>query len=338
MSTVNCYRVLTEAAASVDRTDFILLSEDAQLQVTDDVLTGMMKFITNKYNALDFKEIERSAGDISKFKYLGVLKENIQVLRTIYSSSPDPGAKKYMEVIEAVDNVMEFLENYRSQLTSQYQTGNGLVQLLYTSLVAGCIYCVGILVSNTIRFVTTERDTDCQVLFDEIPGTIKHVHITNIVAANTSLPQMRDLLRSYDKASRQQHTANEAVSTFMVGAAIAAGVVMLIPRIIVLIREIIYSIYFNRVKLADQLAMQIDLVNTNIESLETGRGNKKVIARQKKIVDKLEKWKNRIAVKNDTVNSAVLMQKRKENDALRIEKNSPIVQNPGSFAASDLMI
>lgn len=340
MQTVNCFRILTEAATSVDRTDFILLSEDAQLQVTDDVLTGLMKFITDKYNAMDFREIERSAGDISKFKYTEVLRENAQILRTIYSNSPDPGAKKYLEVVEAIRNVLGFLEDYRAPIVDQYQTGNGLVQLMYTSMVAGCIYSVGILVSNTIRFVTTEQNVDCEVLFDEIPGTIKHVHIANIMAANASIPQMRDLLKSYNKASKSGYPAmaNESVSTVVIGAAIAAGVVMLIPKIIVLIREIIYSIYFNRVKLADQLAMQIDLVNTNIESLEAGRGNKKVIAKQRKIVQKLEKWKNRVALKNDTVNSAVLMQKRKENDALRIEKNSPIMQSPSTFSASDLMI
>ena len=338
MRQVNCWQVLAEAAAQVDRIDFAVLSEEAQLQVTDDVLTGMMRFITDKYNSLDFSQIEKSAGDINKFKYLGMLRENTKMLTTVYSNSPDPGAKKYVEVTRAIDNILDHLEDHRMLYIAQYQAGNGLVQLLYTSMVAGCIYAVGILVSNTIRFVTTEQDTDCQVLFDEIPGTIKHVHIANVMSANASLPQIRELLGSYAKASRGGRAQNEAVSTVVIGAAIAAGVIMLIPKIIVLIREIIYSIYFHRVKLADMLSMQIELVNTNIESLEAGRGSKKIIARQKKIVEKLERWKSRVALKSDTVNSAVLMQKRKENDALRIEKNSPIVQSPTTFSVSDLMI
>ncbi|MCM1230054.1 MAG: hypothetical protein NC489_07975 [Ruminococcus flavefaciens] len=332
---ISCLNILTETVVAVDRPAFVCLSEEAQLQVTDDVLSGMMKFITDKYNSLDFREIEKSAGDIAKFRYRSMLMENTEMLYNVYSSSPDPGAKKYLEVAEAIQNVMAHLDEYRMDYMTQYQAGNGLVQLLYVSLVSGCLYCVGTLVSNTIRFVTTDKDADCQVMFDEIPGTIKHVHIANILSANRSIAEFQNLLRSYRKQPKPVH---EAVDTFIVGAAIAAGVIMLIPKIIVLIREIIYSIYFYRVRISEMLALQADLVNTNIESLEAGRGNKKVIARQKKIVDKLEKWKNRIAIKTDTVNSMVLAQKKKENDALRIDRNSPIVRDPGSFSPGDLMI
>ena len=69
MVQVDYLKVLSETGIDVDRPLFRSLSEDAKFQVTDDVLTGMMKFITDKYNALDFGEIERSAGDIEKFKY-----------------------------------------------------------------------------------------------------------------------------------------------------------------------------------------------------------------------------------------------------------------------------
>lgn len=73
MVQVDYLKVLSETGIDVDRPLFRSLSEDAKFQVTDDVLTGMMKFITDKYNALDFGEIERSAGDIEKFKYKDML-------------------------------------------------------------------------------------------------------------------------------------------------------------------------------------------------------------------------------------------------------------------------
>lgn len=333
---INYSRVLTEASVEVDSATLVYLPEATQIHVTDDVLTGMMKFITDKYNALDFREIEKSAGDIAKFKYTNMIKTNTETLANIYRDSTDPGAKKFMQVTEAIDKVMHHLDVFRGDYIAQYQAGNGLVQMLYVSLVAGCLYSVGALVQLTIRFVTTDQDVDSEVLFDEIPGAIKNVHIANILAASASLKDFENLLVQYRKQPRP--VMHEAVETFVVGAAIAAGVILLIPKIIVLIREIIYSIYFNRVKLAEMCQLQIDLINTNIESLSAGRGDKKVIARQRKIVDKLEKWKNRVAIKSDTVNSAVLMQKRKENDALKIDKNSPIVQSPGTFSTSDLMI
>ena len=339
MVQVDYLKVLSETGIDVDRPLFRSLAEDAKFQVTDDVLTGMMKFITDKYNALDFGEIERSAGDIEKFKYKDMLYENIETLSSIYSNASDTGATKYLEVCTAVRNVLNFLREYRNEFRTQYQAGNGMIQLLYTSLVAGCIYSVGILVSNTIRFVTTEQETDCQVLYDEIPGTIKHVHIKNILAASNDLATYEKLLRTYGQRGTQQ-AMHESISAGAVAAVVLGigAVIMLIPRVLVMIREIIYSVYYTRVKVADMIAVQVDLINTNIESLEAGRGNKKVIAKQKRIVDKLVKWQNRIAVKVDTVNTMVAMQKKRENTSMRIEQNSPIMMDPGALAAGDLLL
>lgn len=334
MPVVDCYRVLTEASIDVNRGEFLTLSEEARLQVTDDVLTGLMKFITDKYNSLDFSEIERSAGDIDRFKYKSLIMENSKILKDIYESSQDPGARKYLDVIYAVDEVMRFLGEDREKIAALYRSGNGIIQLMYTSLVAACLYSIGILVSNTIRFVTTDQDADCTVMFDEIPGTIKHVHIKNVLAARSSINDMHQLVKEYHKQSK----LSESVEAIAIGALITGFVIYLIPKIIILIREIIYSIYFHRVKTAEMIGVQIDLLNVNIESLEAGRGNKKVIARQKNIVEKLKKWQNRVAVKNDMVNSMVLTQKNRENQSLKIDKNSPIVRDPGSFNASDLMI
>lgn len=333
MATINCMKLLSEAAVEVNRGDFLVLSEEARLQVTDDVLTGMMKFITDKYNSIDFSEIERSAGDISKFKYTEMIKSNVETLSSIYQSSTDPGAKNYLEVCNAVNTVLRHLSEYRIAYSEQYKAGNGIIQLLYTSLVASCIYSIGVLVSNTIRFVTTEQDTDCQVLYDEIPGTMKHVHIKNVLAAANDIQSLADLVKSYQKDGVRK-AMQESVSLAMVSAAAVGviAVIALIPKILILIREIIYSVYFSRVKVSDMLTVQIDLINTNIESLEHGRGNKKVVARQRKIVQKLEKWKNRVAIKMDTTTTMVNMQKRKENTALRVEQNSPIMMGPDAGA------
>ena len=322
----NYCKALEEAGIEVNRADFVFLPEAAQVKVTDDVLTGMMKFITDKYNSIDFGEIEKSAGDIRRFKYQGMIMENLMTLRNIYESSPDDGAAKYVDVVNATISVMNFLDANRSTMSVLYKSGNGIVQLTYTSLDAACIYTVGTLVSNTIRFVTTEQNTDCEVLFDEIPGTIKHVHIKNIMAASNDLETFAKMLDMFSSPSNRK-TMSESVTVTGVMAVVlgTAGVIMLVPRIIMMIREIIYSVYYSRVKVADMLELQADLIRTNIESLEAGRGNRKVIARQKKIADKLEKWKNRIALKMDTTETLKRAQQKKENASLKIDRNSPMM-------------
>lgn len=318
--------VLQEAGISVDRMDFLRLDEAAQLKVTDDALTGLMKFISDKYNALDFAEIERSAGDIRKFKYADVLRENAATLNNIYQNSADPGAKKYVEVVNAIMQTVDFLDVNRNTISTLYKAGNGVIQLMYTSLVAAAIYATGTLVSNTIRFVTTDQNADCEVLFDEIPGTVRHVHIKNILAVQKDEKAFYRLLTEMSKpGNRAPMTESITAGSVVTALAIAAGVVIIVPRILVLIREIIYSIYYSRVRMSEMLGVQIDLLRTNIESLEAGRGNRKVIARQKNIVTKLETWKNRIALKMDTTEALKRTQMNKENASLHIDRNSPLV-------------
>lgn len=329
---------LIECGFEVNKSDFIYLNEANQVKITDDALTGMMKFITDKYNSIDFSEIEKSAGDINRFKYTKMLEDNLETLDSVYENAvvTDPGAKKYVEVILHCRTVLNFMRNNRMMFSALFKAGNGMIQLLYTSMVAGIIYCTGILVSNTIRFVTTEKDTDCEVLFDEIPGTIRHCHIKNMAYAYNSLSNFEKYLNECYAVQIQKRGINESIGTiaFVIGGVIVG--ISLIPNIINLIREIIYSIYCSRTKISEMLAVQQELLKTNIESLEAGRGNKKVIARQKKIAEKLEKWKNRFAMKADTTDNLKRAQIKKENETLRIDKDSPLM-NPDNSTSGILL-
>lgn len=334
---MNYLQVLTEAGFDVTRSDFLLLSEANQVQVTDEALTGMMKFITDKYNSLDFSEIEKSAGDITRFKYYQLILENCQILREIYDSAKDQGADKYLKVVVSIEEVMRHLMDRRQQYTTLYRSGNGVVQLLYTSLVSAALYATGTLVCNTIRFVTTEKDTPCEVLYDEIPGAVKHIHIKNILSAADDIQTINKVLDTFSSSTtRAKMSESVTLSAGTIAIMAIGGVILLIPKIIVLIREIIYSIYYSRVKMTEMLELQQDLLKTNIESLEAGRGNKKVIARQKKIAQKLETWKNRVALKMDSTETLKRTQERKENASLKIDRNSPLM-NPNESPSAILL-
>lgn len=238
------YKALCETGIEVNRSSFIYLPEAAQLKVTDDVLMKMFKFISDKYDSIDFSEIEKSAGDITRFKYRDMLYMNASTLMNIYGNSEDAGAKKYIEVAKAIQESLNFLGDRRMSISAQYKQGNGVVQLMYTSILAGCIYALGTLVSNTIRFVTVEQDTEMQVMYDEIPGTIKHVHIKNILAVERDINSFRMLLDNFDKLSKSgKMNESITVSAGVLTALVVTGVILLIPRILLLIREIIYSIY-----------------------------------------------------------------------------------------------
>ena len=115
---------LTECGFEVNKSDFIFLDEANQVQVTDEALTGMMKFITDKYNSIDFSEIEKSAGDYGRFKYGKMLEANLRTLKDIYevTAETDKGADKYLEVVNNCFAVIDLLYGYRTYFTTLYKS------------------------------------------------------------------------------------------------------------------------------------------------------------------------------------------------------------------------
>lgn len=340
---INYYKALSETGIPIEYPEFMVMTEASKLKVMDATLTSMLKFITDKYNALDFSEIEKSAGDITRFKYNALITENLYTLRSIYNNADasDPGVKKYTEVIDAINTVMNHLKDNRERYSVLYKHGNGLVQLMYTSLVAACLYSIGTLITNTIRFVTVEQDTDCQIMYDEIPGTMKHIHIKNVISAANDISSYNKILDEFYINAANKKSVNESITTSSVVTVlgISALIVYLIPKLITLIREIIYSIYYSRVKLSDMLALQEDLLRTNIESLEAGRGKKKIIVKQKKIVERLDKFRNKISLKIDATNSLTKSEITRENKTMKIDSHSKYKEFiPNELSDNSVMI
>ena len=188
-----------------------LIDEAKGIDVADSVLTGMFKFITDKYNSLDFREIEQSAGDYYKFKYRQMIRENVITLKRIYSASSDEGANKYMEIVASINKIENWLINRRADISYLYKKQKGTVQIIYTSLVASMIYTIAALVSNTIRFVTVDRDSDLLVLFEEIPNAYKNIHLQNVLRTANSLNEFDKFISALLDSTKKQLVSEASV-------------------------------------------------------------------------------------------------------------------------------
>lgn len=318
---------------------FIRLNEAAQVQVTDEVMSNMFKMISDKYSSIDFKEIEKSNGDIRKFKYLDLLEENITTLAKIYVAHD---SKVYMEYVRKMSDILKAFKDVSTAETMSYlyMKGYGMVQMYYVSTVAALIYGTSALISMTIRFITNNDTDDIEVVFDEIPNPTKYVHLTNIDRAHAIILDgtLNKILSEYSKVNKRN--LNEAVIPIAMGPIIAIAAVPAIlylsTKIIPFIREVIYTVYFSRVKLETLIDLQINLIKTNIESLEAGRGTKKIIVRQKKVVKRLEWLKDKVIIRSDKANVEVKKQIAKDNRDLKVPAKPST--NTGITISDDLLL
>lgn len=351
-------KVLAETGIEADYFAIHRLDEASGLRVADTILADMFKFITDKYNSLNFREIEQSSGDYTKFKYKGMLDENLATLQKIYQASDDDAASKYLKVVADMRAIINWLIRRRGDISYLYKKRKGSVQMIYTSTVAAIIYTIAALVSNTIRCVTVDKDADMEVLFDEIPSAYKNVHLKNVTSIASSIPEfdrfidasLKDTKKNLMEAAsvgqifdagyrlakaggkgavnaifhgdddasvkrRERVTnalskaANTKAGKAAIGGAMAVGAAVLVWKsatiIFGIIRSIVFTIYYSRIAAKDALEINATLLRANIEALEATPGTKpKVIANQKKWLERLEKMALKFA--NDTDRGEVL--------------------------------
>lgn len=317
------------------------LDEATAVQVADSILSDMFKFITDKYNSLDFKEIENSRGDYSRFKYRAMIDENLKTLLAIYRSSNDSGANKYRALISDINEIIKWLDANRKDISYLVMKRRGIIEVTYTTMVASVLFGVAALVANTIRAVTVDKGADLEVLFDEVPNAYKNVHIQNITNIAKSLPDFTQLLvstRNYEKkhvmteAARVEDFANlltkgaAAVSKLapkgstrrkVIGAAAAvAAVVWAAPKIFMLVRQVIFVWYYSRATISEAIELNATLIKANIEVLENTGGSPKVITAQRAMMEKLQRLALVIANKSDRGEILAKREIARENDKL----------------------
>lgn len=320
------YDALNESGLQVPRT-FTLLSEAQQIAVGDETMTEMFKFVSSKYNSLDFSEIEKSNGNYMKFKYRQLLEENLQILKNIYSNYGNKAVESYVLKIQYIH---DYLSNSKHMKDFEYlyEKKNGIIQMYYISTVAAMMYGVSELIALTIRFISNSDDGDLDVYVDEIPNPQKYVHLKNIDTAHELIESSKidELIISFMGATKK--SINETVA-LPIAMALPVAVALSVPVIIYLstkiipfIREVIYSIYFTRVKWDTIIGVQVSLLKTNIDSLERNQDRnpkkKRIIATQRKVVKSLEKLQNIVMLKSDQAKPMVNRTIEKENREIKI--------------------
>ena len=380
---------LKEAGIPADYYPISRLDEAKTMEVADSVLASMFKFITDKYNSLDFREIEQSAGDYMKFKYKKMLDSNLKTLDVIYTSSGEDSAKKYLDIVEDLRNIENWLIRRRSDISYLYKKRKGSIQMIYTSIVASMIYTIAALISNTIRYVTVDKNADLEILFDEIPNAFKNIHIRNTKSIASSISEFDNFInntiegekktlvseagigdifsagygmmknvgkgfldgmkpdsadiRATNQYNRTYKAArNLASNKFVKGAAyvaIGAGLAFAIWKsgviIMGIIRSIILTIYYSRINTKQALEININLLRANIEALESRGEKPKVIANQRKWLERLEKFALKFA--NDTDRGEILAQRDIDRQNKQLKVSEPEYYTEDDYG-NELMI
>lgn len=288
-------------------TSFYTMDEAAQYEVAEKVLDKLFEMTIGKYNKINFMDIEKTRGDITKLKYYKNLVECLNTLNEIHKVTGKLGSLSTIQT--ALHNLQVLKPSFEKSFRIQNKSGMMIYNLISYAIMEATSY----MIASSINFISEEEISITDIGGSEI--LVDSLNKFNVLVSDGTIYRF---IVEVEKESTNNESMNEAgganiASWFFsppksiksigarVGLAVALSAVLigLLKSIIPLVRSIAYYIYETKHKLSEAAAIQAYLLELNIKTLRDNNGDIKVIARQQKWVDRFKKIAESFALDSD---------------------------------------
>ena len=296
-----------------------VLEESVQNGLSDAVLGKMFELTIGKYSKIDFSDIERSRGDITKIKYYANLRECIDILLDIHSVSDKiPGV---LPVSTALSNML----NLKKAFEHAFRTKNNVAIIIYNTVMYSIMEATSYLIATSVDFVKNNSDTEFTV--NLYTDSKQHMLIEQLVKFNKTIDDgslIKFIKETENVTPDSLHEATvvgslidkglekaidvatnvwnkKGVKTGVKVALGASALIWVACNIVPFIREMIYWIYKTRQKISDAAELQAEFLETNIEILKSqdSEKNQKIISKQEKHIKRFKAIARVFSIESD---------------------------------------
>lgn len=258
-------------------------------------LYGML---VDKLEDTDYKEIEDSEGDITKFKYYAKTRESIAVLKELAIQS---GSGE--EDVKDIEKALAYLESNKIIFIKGFKLNIHILKYLYNTIVMAIIADIAYFTTVCVEFVKN-------------PDHTVSMEISNVKKYKTKFYMVHEAIRNFNSMVEKKQlekvanglmkvkSENFAAETIAIGTmvkfvlGVAAAVFVIIATVIIpTIRELVYLFYAVRVSVSNYCSVQQKLLEANALRIKSNAGAKDVAERQLKIAAFFDKLSNFFAVK-----------------------------------------
>lgn len=260
-----------------------ILNEAVQGQLSDIVLEKMFELTIGKYNKIDFGDIERSRGDITKIKFDKSLNECLSTLEEMHIATNN------LPAVEIIINARSNMLKMKNQFEYAFRSKNNCAIMIYNTIYYAIMEATSYLIASSINIVKEEeKETELSVTYIESKDNLL---VNSLIKFNKCVENgdISKFIKASGDYINGKEVQNESISDFAAkhltkkNLTIVLGVAAIAymaTHILPMIREIIYWIYKCRHKLSESAKMQAEFLEANIEVLKQRDGSAKIIARQ----------------------------------------------------------
>jgi hypothetical protein len=304
-----CIDILIENATSYSEKSKIYALNEAEQAIVNDKMVGNLYKSALKRKDIDFGDIPNSKGDIQKFGGYSNMVATLDMLKAL--------SKKFGINIPEVDIVEDAINNIRVQkkvFEKGYTLNIDFMKMYYQALVLACVDATTLLLASYVEFTRTLNNIEFQVKRGK--GISGNICIDSLAKFNQSVKdgsfnKFADGLMS---KKQEEFLGTAAVASLagktMVAAAIGASIVPVL-------RLLIFYFYDAKISVAEQLQYQKELLEMNAfrlnsSSMEAQKRNK-ILDKQKRYIDRLEKMSDKIRVSDQLANKSTVNNIKQDN-------------------------
>lgn len=284
------------------------VNEQDQSQILQSLTGKLYNIIVNKIDDIDFGNIPKSKGDITKIQNYDDLIDSCQVMKDIvihYGQNHAP----IQTIIDAIENIKS-----RKQLFEKaFMLDLEFPCVTYNVMTLACISSISYMIQICIEFIKSSDNATFEIALDKVAymKTKDNLLLNNLDKFNKSC-----IKGELDKTLN--YLIDQKTNKFMGAGTFALGVVaftVLIASVLPFVRELIYFFYLTRQNISDYFAIQADLLQINTQNIQfsdmDANTKEKVIRKQTKIVEIFRRLSDKFAIK----------MKKGEHDTIREVNN-----------------
>lgn len=301
------------------RQTLIAMDEASHNTVLTTLTSKLYDHIVKKTADIDFGEIPSTNGDITKLSQYEDLKEVIGIMKDML--------KEYRQPTDPVDTLTVALANLETRkdlFKRAYAANCELPILMYNTTALSIINGISYLIAVCIEFIKSPKDESFQISLDKVAyaKTKDHLLYQTLDKFNRSCER-----GDFDKAMEaviQQRVKKFTGVAIGVLAGTVAGIIVIL-NIIPVLREMVYLIYYSRMKVADFFEIQADLLQMNAYNVEHNNTIDKetrneIAKKQTDIADRFRKISNAATIDAKKTDVETTRELHTSNKKLKIDE------------------
>ena len=306
----------------ITRRKLMAMTEAEHNSALTNLTSKLYDQIVKKTHSIDYGEIPKTKGDISKLSNYEDLMDTLGILKGI--------VKEYKQNTKPIDDISVAIGNLsgrKDMFERAFRYDCELPMLMYNNLVMAVIAGTSFMITSCIEFIKAPRDETFIIQLDKVAyNKSKDALLYNSLAKFNKSCESGD----FDKAMNM--IIDKKIRKFT-GIAVASGIVagiIILVNIIPILRELTYFFFYVKNSISDFFDVQADLLMMNAYNVQRNEAldaddKDEIVEKQLAIANRFRDISNKFAIDKKKAEVEATRDIEKSGKKYKLDANADIV-------------